>query len=271
MHLFSAALLLLPLSRSVLAETPAAVGSCAASSSYELPPQLAQIAQANGFPGPPALFGLVASIHNGWDPALYKHETPMAVRFTWLISALNWNCAAAYSPGWSDALTRSEPLVRAPASVTVTWNRTDTEGIFPNEDVDLHTSDARFLCAVQGWRAVLTDWVPTAVETLIPVLDQFGLGTGQMGYREDIGACFEGVEDGREVDSSCLQALAEQECYSPAVMGQIVGRQLAEYARTDGKFFLSSACFPYRVFFWNICPRNHKDSQRFTCKFFQYV
>lgn len=250
MHfLCSAALLLLPLSHLVAAETAetpaAAAGTCPSPSSYELPLQVGEIAQASGFPGPPALFGLVASIHGGWDPALYLYDTPMAVRHTWLISALNWNCAAAYSPIWGDALTRTDPLVRAPASVAVASNQTQTEGLFPpTEDVGLHNSDVRFLCAVQGWRAVMTDWVPEAVDTLIPTLAQFGLTTGHMGYREDVGACFEGVEDGGEVDSSCLQALAEQECYSPAVMGQIVGRQLAEYARADGKFFLSSALCP---------------------------
>ena len=227
----AAALLLLPLSHLVAAEA----GTCVASS-YELPMEVVGAAEANGFQ--PATFGLVASIQSGWDPALILYETPMAVRSTYLISALNWNCAAAYSPSWSDALTRTDPLVRTPASVSVASNH--TEGIFEHntEVVDLHTADVRFLCAVQGWHAVMTDWVPEAASTLLPVLAQFGLNTGQMGYREDIGACFEGVEDGGEVDSSCLQALAEQECYSPAVMGQIVGRQLAEYARTDGKFFL---------------------------------
>lgn len=251
MHLLcSAALLLLPaLSRTVVAETPAAeVGTCPSASSYELPPQVAAIAQANGFPGPPALFGLVAAIKGGWDPALALSETPMAVRFTKLISELNWNCAAAYSPGWADALTKTDPLVRAPASTTVASNYTEGRFAVHVRDVlDLHTSDVRFLCAVEGWRAVLADWVPEAVDTLLPVLAQFGLGTagGPMGYREDVGACFAGVEDGGEVDASCLQALAERECYSPAVMGQIVGRQVAEYARTDGKFFLS---------FFYVCP-----------------
>ena len=233
----AAALLLLPLSHLVTAETaetPAAAGSCVASS-YVLPPPLKGAAEANGLQ--PATFGLVASMKGGFDPALGLYETPMAVRWTYTITALNWNCAAAYSPNWSDALTRTDPLVRTPASVTVTSDH--VEGIFDNtEVVDLHTADVRFLCAVQGWLAVSDDWVPEAKSTLLPLLDQFGLNTGQMGYREDIGACFEGVEDGGEVDSSCLQALAEQECYSPAVMGQIVGRQLAEYARTDGKFFL---------------------------------
>ena len=85
--------------------------TCVASaSSYKLPQQLIDAANGAGFPGPPQLFGLVASIQAGWDPALGAYETPMAVRFTWLISALNWNCAAVYSADWDDALTHGDPL-----------------------------------------------------------------------------------------------------------------------------------------------------------------
>jgi hypothetical protein len=158
----------------------------------------------------------------------------MSVRFTWLISALNWNCAAAYSADWDDALTQGEPLIRTPESVTVTSDV--ASGLFSDdtETINLHGTDARFLCAIHGWHAVLTDWVPGAASTLLPVLTGFGLNIGQLGYRDDIGQCFEGVEDGGDADVICLEEIADDECYSPATMGQIIGRQLAEYARTDG-------------------------------------
>lgn len=208
---------------------------CVASASdYKLPQQLLDAAAGAGFPGPPALFGLVASIQAGWDPALATYETPMTVRFTWLISALNWNCAAAYSANWDDALTQTDPLIRTPESVTVT-----SEGVFSDgtENINLHSTDARFLCAIHGWHAVLTDWVPDAASTLLPVLTGFGLNIGQLGYRDDIGTCFDGVPVGGEIDVACLEQIAQNECYSPATMGQIIGRQLAEYARTDGKIY----------------------------------
>ena len=234
-------------------------------SDYKLPQQLIDAATGAGFPGPPQLFGLVASIQAGWDPALGAYETPMSVRFTWLISALNWNCAAAYSADWDDALTQGEPLIRTPESATV---KSDvSSGLFSDgtENISLHSTDARFLCAIHGWHAVLTDWVPGAASTLLPVLTNFGLNIGQLGYRDDVGACFEslssggspadtgpghgpgqgsqndGGEDVSAVAAACLRTIAEDECYSPATMGQIIGRQLAEYARTDGKMHLRIA------------------------------
>ena len=222
----------------LLPNVTSAAETCVASS-YKLPQQLLDAATGAGFPGPPQLFGLVASIQAGWDPALGAYETPMAVRFTWLISALNWNCAAAYSTDWDDALTQTDPLLRTPESVAVTSDA--SSGLFSDgtENINLHGTDARFLCAVHGWHAVLTDWVPDAASTLLPVLASFGLQyPDSLGYREDIGTCFEGVEEGSEIDIICLEAIAQDECYSPATMGQIIGRQLAEYARTDGKMHL---------------------------------
>lgn len=225
-----------------IASASAAAEPCVASS-YKLPQQLVNATAGAGFPGPPQLFGLVASIQAGWDPALASYETPMSVRFTWLISALNWNCAAAYSADWDDALTQGEPLIRTPESVTVTSDV--ASGLFSDgtETINLHGTDARFLCAIHGWHAVLTDWVPGAASTLLPVLTGFGLNIGQLGYRDDIGQCFEGVEDGGDADVICLEAIAQNECYSPATMGQIIGRQLAEYARTDGKMCLEKCSF----------------------------
>ena len=219
--------------------TSAAETSCVASS-YKLPQQLLDAATGAGFPGPPPLFGLVASIQAGWVPALKLYETPMSVRFTRLIDALDWNCAAAYSADWNDALTQADPLVRTPPSITVVSDTGKISKLFSSgtEAIDLHATDPRFLCAVHGWHAVLTDWIPDAVSTLLPVLTSLGLNGGKMGYRDDIGTCFEGVENGGEIDVTCLEEIAENECYSPATMGQIIGRQLAEYARTDGKNFL---------------------------------
>ena len=221
----SAPLLLLNLLLTGLATATAE--KCPEALTYGLPTELPGAAAAASFPGPPELFGLVASIQGGWVPALSLYETPISVRYTRLIDSLDWNCAAAYSDHWDDALTRVDPLVRAPSSVEV------PSGIFGTQEIDLRASAPRFLCAVHAWRAVLTDWVPDAAGTLLPVLASLGLDFEDgMGYRDDVGECF---ADGTG-DADCLRTLAEAECYSPAVMGQIVGRQLAEYALTDGKF-----------------------------------
>ena len=183
-------------------------------------------------------FGLVVAIQAGWVPALGLYETPIAVRFTRLIDALDWNCAAVYSQKWDDALTKTEPIIRTP---TTAKNVDASSGLFVQErDVSLHTSDTRFLCAVHGWHAIIQDWVPDALGTLLPALAGLGLNFTEesLGYNEDVGECFVDVANGGPIDAICLERIAKDHCYKPAIMGQIVGRQLAEYARTDGKLFL---------------------------------
>ena len=199
-------------------------------SDFGLPQELLNATAGANFPGPPQIFGLVGGITAGWDPALKLHETPIAIRFTWLISALNWNCAAVYSNNWDDALTNTDPIIRTP---TEAKNVDASSGLFVQKrDVSLHTSDTRFLCLVHGWHAVLEDWIPDATGTLLPVLESLGLNFTEesLGYDEGVGECFAGP-----VDPICLEKIAKDNCYKPAIMGQIVGRQVAEYARTDGK------------------------------------
>lgn len=204
-------------------------------SDFELPQELLDATAGANFPGPPHIFGLVGGITAGWDPILKLHETPIAVRFTWLISALNWNCAAVYSQIWDDALTKTDPIIRTP----MTAKEVDaSSGLFVQErDVSLHTSDTRFLCLAHGWHAVLEDWIPDAsAETLLVVLQSLGLRyPGSLGYDGDVGECFADVAGGGVADAICLERIAKDNCYKPAIMGQIVGRQVAEYARTDGK------------------------------------
>ena len=90
----------------------------------------------------------------------------MSVRFTWLISALNWNCAAAYSADWDDTLTQGEPLIRTPESVTVTSDV--ASGLFSDgtETINLHGTDARFLCGgatpiMRGWKVGVVRFAAT--------------------------------------------------------------------------------------------------------------
>ena len=218
-------------------------------SDFELPQDLLDATADANFPGPPQIFGLVAGITAGWDPALKLHETPIAIRFTWLISALNWNCAAVYSQKWDDALTKTDPIIRTPKEA----KKVDaSSGLFVQEkDVPLHTSDTRFLCLVHGWHAVLEDWIPDATETLLPVLESLGLNFTEesLGYDEDVGECFADVAAGEVADAICLERIAKDNCYKPAIMGQIVGRQVAEYARTDGKSSLHMYAMVYYMCF----------------------
>lgn len=136
---------------------------------------------------------------------------------------LSWNCVASYSETWKDAVTKGPVLLNTPASATLEG------GVM----VDLHTSDARLICMANAWATVVQDWLPEAAEPLLGLLQQFAYPDIQPGYDADVDACFDIDGDGA-ADRDCISTVAASKCFSPSVMGSIVGRQLTEFARRDG-------------------------------------
>lgn len=199
------------------------------SNNFQLPSTLTS-AYTDAFGGPPGAstpgppletFATVAALKNGWTPGLEYYEIPISVRFTHLIDVMNWNCAAVYSEGWLDALTKStDPVLRVPET---------SAGI-----TDMHTSSIRQLCMVHAWATVVDDWVPEARETLEGVLSGLGYENIHFGYNEEVDAFFEISGTGEISNMAGLTALASDNCYSPNIMGAIIGRQVTEYARRDG-------------------------------------
>lgn len=162
-----------------------------------------------------------------WIPGLKKYETPLVVRFTHLIDRIDWNCAASYSSNWRDYLTKADPLVRAPQ--TVSW----TDPSMPaasSANVDMHTSDLRLQCMTHAWATVVSDWVPESETSVLSYISDFQITDVTQGYSEKVSACF---TDGH-ADTVCLNEIAEAQCYKPSIIGTIVAHQVAEFARTDG-------------------------------------
>ena len=78
-------------------------------------------------PPGPHLAGLIEGL-KAWVVGIEKYETPFAIRFTRLIDTLDWNCAATYSTGWKDAITKNKKtLIYAPWKITL---GNDSKNIF---------------------------------------------------------------------------------------------------------------------------------------------
>lgn len=195
------------------------------SSNFTLPSELslAYSATFGDAPGPPIeTFATVAALKAGWTPGLNYYETPIAVRFTHLIDVMHWNCAAAYSAGWKDALTKVDPVVRVPAVPS-------NMQLIADGVVDMYTSDKRYLCMVSASATVVQDWAPESYTSLNGVLSNLGFTNLRYGYDADVEEIYNGwtSQVSRDIE---LNVLAEANCYSPQIMGAIIGRQMTEYA-----------------------------------------
>jgi len=182
---------------------------------------------STGSPPGPHLVGLIEGL-KAWTIGLSQFETPYAILVSHLVDVLNWNCAAVYSPAWKDALTGNDVLLYAPPAIFLSDDSNDNSTTM----VELHNSDTRLICMASSWATVVDDWVPEASEAIMEYLQEFQYPMGVIdGFDPRVSSCFD--KEG-EADTSCLVDLAEEECYSPMIMGAIVGQQVAEYARRDG-------------------------------------
>lgn len=177
-------------------------------------------------PSPPGphLIAIYAAFQ-AWSVGLNKYETPITLRFTSLIDSMMWNCVAAYSPDWKDALTKSDTIIDIPSTTSIEDGKT----------ADLHTSDSRVMCIVNAWLTVVEEWVPDAVGPLLGYVDQFQYYLPKPhGFDPDVDACFFDNLDDEAGKKRCLESLAQENCYAPSTVGKIMGRQVTEYGRNDG-------------------------------------
>ena len=118
------------------------------SSLYDLPRELDTITTEAGFPlEMKHIYATIVGLHGGWTEGLKLYETPIVIRFTRLIDMMNWNCAAVYSVQWKDALTKTDPIIRAPEEININGKET----------ISLHNSDTHLLCMVNAWATVVED------------------------------------------------------------------------------------------------------------------
>ena len=79
--------------------------------------------------------------------------------------------------------------------------------------------------------------MPQALPAMKYTLEAFQYPGLKIGYDSDVMACFptkSTSSDGSSPDSSCLEAIAQEACYRPSVVGQIVAQQVSDYGKYDG-------------------------------------
>ena len=198
------------------------------SSLYDLPRELDTITTKAGFPlEMKHIYATIVGLNGGWTEGLKLYETPIVIRFTRLIDIMNWNCAAVYSVQWKDALTKTDPIIRAPEEININGKET----------ISLHNSDTRLLCMVNAWATVVEDWVSEAAQPVLGIISDFKYPGVSNGYSDSVNTCLSNHgETGNDhyLQKECLLVLAESNCYSPSIMGKIIGHQITEYARDDG-------------------------------------
>ena len=122
-----------------------------------------------------------------------------------------WNCVAAYSSDYKDTLTKEAPLVQVP-------------------DPTLHTSANRVACMAQTIATYLSLSIPEAQPAFLDVIT----GNNPLGVSYDVEATLDPFIVGCGSDAGCLNMLASDDGYSPAVIGQIVAKMAYDYSIADG-------------------------------------
>lgn len=161
----------------------------------ELPPIVAQ------------QIGIIGASIAALDPALLGYETPIQARFTNYYTTMWWNCIAVYSSNYNDSLTGARPAVVA-------------------EDESLYVTDNRALCAAQAASTYNFLSVPSARTAYVDTMSAIGI-TVVDGIDSDLAACV-------AEDTACYQSVAATKGFTAEIMGQVVAKQVYDYAINDG-------------------------------------
>lgn len=83
-----------------------------------------------------------------------------------------------------------------------------------------------------SWATVVQDWIPDGTGVMMEHFEAFMYPNIELGYNAAVDSCFD-LMDG-SANTTCLYEVAEDSCFSPSVIGSIVGRQVNEHAKRDG-------------------------------------
>ena len=183
---------------------------------FELPQALMDVFESEDLPPflTPEIFATVAVLQDGWAPGFAATETPIISRLVQLIDKMNWNCVAVYSSTWKDAISKEDPKIPTPVD-------------HPAKGIVFHSSATRQLCMVHAWATVVLDWFPNSYPSLSGMLGAFGYNV-TYGFNPEVNAAV------AEEDLHTIKSIAATNCYSPKIMGAIIGKQVTEYGRDDG-------------------------------------
>lgn len=159
---------------------------------------------------------------------LKEYETPLATRFANNFDNTWWNCVAAYSSDFKDALTKERPLISSP-------------------DIATHNTTSRAACVVQATASLNDLWFGGNDAYLQAMQNNVPPFLPVPYIEPEIDA---GVKNCGS-DNACLLSIAEQGNFDPTIMGHIIAQQTFTYGLTDGFNQLgtdagcSISCRPY--------------------------
>jgi hypothetical protein len=123
------------------------------------------------------------------------------------LSAVWWNCVAAYSTDFKDALTKERPTVFAP-------------------DTNIHTTYYRSACLAQA----TATYAELAMPNVNPAFFNFMARHSKISVQRPISILVSRCK-GRD---ACYQQLVRTVGYSPSFMGQIIGKKVHDFSLQDG-------------------------------------
>ena len=126
-----------------------------------------------------------------------RYETPIQIWLAHRIDETCWNCIAHYHPTALNAITKVDPVPRAP--------------------LEYHTSEARALCMTFALNKLVPEILPSAAELFSDWLDEVGLDSSILSDA-DAKDRAEGVEGDR----------------SPHVIGSLVAAEMLQDIESDG-------------------------------------
>jgi len=139
------------------------------------------------------------------DSELYLMETPVAIRMTSYFAAVWWNCVAVYSDNYKDSLTKIRPEIVA-------------------TDTSMFNSDSRSGCIAQATASYSSLSMPNIASNLTATLALYDIIV-EASVGDAVGAC---------EDRDCLESIAIESRFDPAVMGKIVAKQVYDISLEDG-------------------------------------
>lgn len=146
-------------------------------------------------PPPPQMWveGFASRLH---AQNIQKYETPIQVWQTWRLDQIMWNCIASYHPTALNAITKENPILRAP----------------PQHQ----TSEARALCMIYAVNKLVPELIPISADTISSWLDDLGLDSTIMS------------------DELATIAVEGDGVFTPREMGSYLAAQVIEDMQTDG-------------------------------------
>lgn len=165
--------------------------------------------------------GIYTRLAAGITPGVSKSETPLAIRAFGYIDGTAWNCVAAYDDTYLGIFRQERPLVTAADNI-------DCEG----QIVSTHTTDARALCMIGVYAAILPTLAPDAIEGFQDTISEFSAFPTPypVGIDPQVKACTNDMSTFQD----CVEGLAAENFYSPSIMASILAQDTLLFALDDG-------------------------------------